>query len=55
MTHCGKIWKKHRPSLPAAGNEDSAKKQHPFDTKQINTVHKPADKCDVSIVVHSHP
>jgi hypothetical protein len=50
VTNCGKIWKKHRPSLPAAGNPDSTKEQHSFETKQTNVVHTPAEKNNVSVL-----
>jgi hypothetical protein len=54
ITNCGKIWKKHRPSLPAADNSDCTKKQLSLDTKQTNVVHTPAQENNVRIVAYPH-
>jgi hypothetical protein len=47
-TNCGKIWKKHRPSLPTPGNANSTNKRHSLASVQTNILNSLVEKGNVS-------
>lgn len=47
-TNCGKIWKKHRPSLPAPVNRNSTNKRQSLALMQTNMLNTFIEKSNVS-------
>ncbi|PNF38684.1 hypothetical protein B7P43_G17870 [Cryptotermes secundus] len=47
-TNCGKIWKKHRPSLPAPGNPNSTNKRQSLAFMQTNILNNHIEKSNMA-------